>query len=84
MMSQSRKCSLVWRKNAYHCKFHQQMQTADLSTNGICKILELVMNKIMHEDTMLIFIKAEDRKKGSKMEGFTLPSYSLKLIDIWK
>ncbi|KAJ8020954.1 hypothetical protein HOLleu_40690 [Holothuria leucospilota] len=32
MMSQSRKCSLVWRKMAYHCKLHQQMQTADLCT----------------------------------------------------
>lgn len=42
------------------------------------------MNKIMHEGTKLIFIKVKDRKKGSKMEGFTLPSYSLKMIDIWK
>ncbi|KAJ8035592.1 hypothetical protein HOLleu_19320 [Holothuria leucospilota] len=39
MMSQSRKCSLVWRKLAYHCRLHQQMQTAGLSTGGYVRKL---------------------------------------------
>ncbi|KAJ8033301.1 hypothetical protein HOLleu_23495 [Holothuria leucospilota] len=35
MMSQSRKCSHVWRKIAYYCKLHQQMQIADWYTREI-------------------------------------------------